>query len=125
LGCVPPCCRGLAGSGVGTCRAPPWPALARRPSFVFVLLTQAAVMDFRLAFVRVAFGDPGFLACAVWLFLSLFRLVCASVLLLLPPLSSASACVAGPAMFPPCASRFPASFPPPSFVCPLRLFVTD
>jgi hypothetical protein len=31
VGRVPPCCRGLAGSGVGVCAAPPWPAWARRP----------------------------------------------------------------------------------------------
>jgi hypothetical protein len=66
-----------------------------------------------------------FLACAVCgCSFSLFRLVCAPVWLLLPPLSSASACVAGSALFPACASRFPASFPPPSFVSPLRVFVT-
>jgi hypothetical protein len=45
------------------------------------------------------------------------------VWLLLPPLCSASARVAGSALFPACASRFPASFPPPSFVSPLRLLV--
>jgi hypothetical protein len=31
---------------------------------------------------------------------------------------------AASSLFPACASPFPASFPPPSFVFPLRLFVT-
>jgi hypothetical protein len=48
----------------------------------------------------------------------------APVWLLLPPLCSASAWVAKSALFPACASRFPAFFPPPSFVSPLRPFVT-
>jgi hypothetical protein len=65
-----------------------------------------------------------FLACAVCgCSSSLVRLVCAPVWLLLPPLCSASAWVARSALFPACASRFPASYPPPSFVSPLRLFV--
>jgi hypothetical protein len=50
--------------------------------------------------------------------------VFAPVWLLLSPLCSASACVAGSALFPACASRFPASFLPPSFVSPLCLFIT-
>jgi hypothetical protein len=55
----------------------------------------------------------------------LFRLVRAPVWLLLPPLCFAWAWVARSALFRVCASRFPASFPPPSFVSPLRLFVTN
>jgi hypothetical protein len=64
------------------------------------------------------------LGCRVWL--SLFSVpvgVCSCVAFA----ASAVFCVGlrcWVGLFPACASRFPASFPPPSFVSPLRLFVT-
>jgi hypothetical protein len=94
-------------------------------SFVLVSRFCAAVVDLRLVSVRVAFGGLLFLACAVCgCSFSSFRLVCAPVWLLLPPLCFTSSCVAGSALFPASASRSATSFRPLSFVPPSRLFVT-
>jgi hypothetical protein len=121
VGPVPPCCRGLAVLASGLRGLPRLGAL----SFVLLVRFCAADVVHSILFLRVAFGALPFLACAVCgCSFSLFQVVRALVLLLLPPLCFPSACVSGSALFPACASRFPAFCPPPSFASPLRVFVT-